>query len=346
MKRLPLWLWLVGAVVLIGVVVAITGIDPAYQFAIDVVVIALAGIVLAAQSARKRSTASAAELARFSPDMRWWWNGQAWQTAVSNDGRSRWDGRAWVPREYSSKVRNTVDATTYAITTFRNKRLNGWELQVMSISGRKFWRWISDARGTSNDFDLEGAHRQLVQAAENDPPQSWQMSRSAISALQSLVMELHPADSNDVVGPTAVGQLEAAMVDALHVAVGSGPNDLLPGVDRKKYWVSTRRYPGAGWQTAVFDRSLTNWLDHPIFCINEMESPDDALANHVAALAVVAEGPRTTWPTGMHFEPCVVPSWLNAIQGVRDRLKVGTSDRKGHVDAYVALRQRYRCEHL
>ncbi len=77
-----------------------------------------------------------------------------------------------------------------------------------------------------------------------------------------------------------------------------------------------------------------------------MESPDEALANHVTALAVVAEDPRTTWPTGMHFEPCVVPSWLNAIQVVRERLKVGISDRNGQVDAYLALRQRYRCEHL
>lgn len=33
----------------------------------------------------------------LSPDGRWWWNGQAWQPAVSADGRFRWDGTAWRP---------------------------------------------------------------------------------------------------------------------------------------------------------------------------------------------------------------------------------------------------------
>jgi hypothetical protein len=27
----------------------------------------------------------------------WWWDGQAWQPAVSTDGRMRWDGRQWQP---------------------------------------------------------------------------------------------------------------------------------------------------------------------------------------------------------------------------------------------------------
>jgi hypothetical protein len=346
MKRIPLWLWLVGGVLVVVVAAAISGIDPAYQFAVDVVVIAVAGIVLAAQNAGKRAATTAAELARFSPDGRLWWNGQAWQSSISTNGRSRWDGRAWVPREYSSKVRNAVDHTTYAVTTLRNNRLDGWELQVMSISGRKFWRWISDTKGASADFDLEGAHRELVRAAENDPPQNWQMSRSAISALQDLVMQLHPADSSDLVGTPEPGQLEAAMVDALHVTIGSGPNDLLLGLDGTHYWVSTVRYPDAGWQTAVFDRGLTNWLEQPIFRINEMEDPDAAITNHLAALVVVAQDPRTAWPSGMHFEPCMDPSWLEAIQTVRNRLTVSTPDRNGQVDVYVALRQQYRCEHL
>jgi hypothetical protein len=198
MRRVPLWLWLVGGVLVVVVGAAVSGIDPAYQFAVDIVVIAVAGIVLAVQSASKRVATSAAELARFSPDGRLWWSGRAWQSAISSNGRSRWDGRAWVPREYSSKVRNAVDSTTHAVTTLRNNRLDGWELQVMSISGRRSWRWVSDAKGASQGFDLEAAHRELVHMAEHDPPHSWQMARSAISALQNMVTELHPADSQDL----------------------------------------------------------------------------------------------------------------------------------------------------
>lgn len=33
----------------------------------------------------------------FSPDGRWWWDGERWQPALSSDGRSRWDGVRWVP---------------------------------------------------------------------------------------------------------------------------------------------------------------------------------------------------------------------------------------------------------
>lgn len=346
MKRVPIWLWLGGAVLVVVVGAAISGIDPAYQFAIDIVVIAIAGIVLAAQSAGKRSSTAAADVARFSPDGRLWWNGQAWQSAISSDGRSRWDGRAWVPREYSSKVRNSVDGTTYAITTFRNKRLNGWELQVMGVSGRKFWRWISDAKGTAGDFDLEGAHRQLVQTAESEPTTNWQMPRSAISALQDLVMQFHPSDSTELAAPVEPGQLEAAMVEALYVTVGTGPNDLTPGLDGKKYWVSTVRYPDAGWQTAAFDRSLSNWLEQPLFRINDLEDPDAAIANHLTALEVIAHAPRTTWPSGIHFEPCRDPSWVQAAAGIQNRLGVGPADRARQVEAYIALRSQLNCTHL
>jgi hypothetical protein len=33
----------------------------------------------------------------YSPDGRYWWDGQAWQPAISPDGRLRWTGTAWVP---------------------------------------------------------------------------------------------------------------------------------------------------------------------------------------------------------------------------------------------------------
>ncbi len=33
----------------------------------------------------------------ISPDGRWWWDGQKWQSLYSPDGSHRWDGKAWVP---------------------------------------------------------------------------------------------------------------------------------------------------------------------------------------------------------------------------------------------------------
>jgi hypothetical protein len=33
----------------------------------------------------------------ISPDGRWWWDGQKWQSLYSPDGSHRWDGSAWVP---------------------------------------------------------------------------------------------------------------------------------------------------------------------------------------------------------------------------------------------------------
>jgi len=33
----------------------------------------------------------------ISPDGRWWWDGQQWQSLLSPDGTHRWDGKAWVP---------------------------------------------------------------------------------------------------------------------------------------------------------------------------------------------------------------------------------------------------------
>jgi len=34
---------------------------------------------------------------QISPDGRWWWDGQQWQSLYSPDGSHRWDGKAWVP---------------------------------------------------------------------------------------------------------------------------------------------------------------------------------------------------------------------------------------------------------
>jgi hypothetical protein len=34
---------------------------------------------------------------QFSPDGKYWWDGQQWVPAVSQDGKQRWNGTAWVP---------------------------------------------------------------------------------------------------------------------------------------------------------------------------------------------------------------------------------------------------------
>jgi hypothetical protein len=45
----------------------------------------------------------------FSPDGRFWWDGQAWRPAISQDGRYRWTGTAWVPvRPVATVLRPTA----------------------------------------------------------------------------------------------------------------------------------------------------------------------------------------------------------------------------------------------
>lgn len=244
-----------------------------------------------------------------------------------------------------------MDSKTYAITTLRNSRLGGWEIQVMALGGRRFWRWVSDAKGTGSDFDLEAEHRKVVEIVENKPLESWSMSRADISAVQALVVELHPSDSIDVAGRVSSGiapgaRLETAMVDALSSSTGSGPNDLLNGLDHKPYWVSSLRYPAAFWQTGVFDRSLESWLERPLFLINETNGADATMVNHLAALVLVAESPRSTWPAGMHTEPCNDPSWIDAASDVTTRLARGAPGRKGQIDLYLAIRGKFECKHL
>src|SRR6266851_1859879 len=53
------------------IVAALTGIDPAYQFAVDVVAIAVGGMMLAVLSASRRTAAAAANLAPASAYSNW-----------------------------------------------------------------------------------------------------------------------------------------------------------------------------------------------------------------------------------------------------------------------------------
>jgi len=144
----------------------------------------------------------------------------------------------------------------------------------------------------------------------------------------------------------ASGQLDAMMVAALYATTGSGPNDQLMGVDGKAYWVSTLRYPAGFWQTAVFDRSNPNYLDHPLFLINESHEAAYAMANHLAALELIARSPRQTWPIGFHTEPCFEDSWMSAATEVRSLFAATSVHQIPEVDAYVALRSQLNCRHL
>ena len=134
---------------------------------------------------------------------------------------------------------------------------------------------------------------------------------------------------------------ETALVYALSTTTGSGPSDGLNGRDGKPYWVSTLRYPAGHWQTAVFDHSAQDSLDHPLFLINTTTHPGDALQNHLAALILVAESPRPEWPTGMHSEPCNDPSWRRALDMVSARIQQTT---EGPIETYIYLRNQYHAK--
>jgi hypothetical protein len=43
---------------------------------------------------------------RMSPDGKWWWNGEAWISAISPDGLWRFDGKDWLPFQQQSKPLN------------------------------------------------------------------------------------------------------------------------------------------------------------------------------------------------------------------------------------------------
>ncbi len=137
------------------------------------------------------------------------------------------------------------------------------------------------------------------------------------------------------------------MLFALQTTTSAGPNDLLNGQDGKPYWVSTVRYPAGHWQTAVFDQSLPNALDRPLFLMNATTDPTDALINHLAALVLIAGSPRSEWPTGMH-DQCSEPTWRNAVEFATAQLQAtqGAVSAVHAVGTYVAMRERYQARHL
>lgn len=69
--RVPLWAKLAAVVVAIMIVAALTGMDPAYQFAVDIVAIALVAMVIAIRSASRRESSAAASRDRASAYANW-----------------------------------------------------------------------------------------------------------------------------------------------------------------------------------------------------------------------------------------------------------------------------------
>jgi hypothetical protein len=166
---------------------------------------------------------------------------------------------------------------------------------------------------------------------------------------------VHRLRSGDMI-PDAIGKsasssendlstLEGRMVAALWTQTRIGPNDEVANHhDGGIYWVSTCRFPGAGWQTSVFDRRRILWLMRPFFRINDMESPFGALLNHCTAIIVVAETEPRSWPKGMKWSQSSDSSWLEA------RAKITTdqpdeNDPAGIVRFYSTLRSQYQCIH-
>jgi hypothetical protein len=139
--------------------------------------------------------------------------------------------------------------------------------------------------------------------------------------------------------------LDSLMVSALWTQTKIGLNDELQNRHfGKSYWVSTVRYPGAGWQTAAFDRKRIFWLMRPIFRVNEMDSPFRAFLNHCTAIIVLAEAAPESWPKGMQWNEPSEASWLEARTKILNEAPKD-DDPQEVVDFYSALRSRYYCAH-
>lgn len=139
--------------------------------------------------------------------------------------------------------------------------------------------------------------------------------------------------------------LDGSMVAALWTETRIGPNDELPNRhDGKTYWISTLRYPGAGWQTAAFNRERVLWLMRPMFRINEMASPVLAFLNHCTAIILVAEVKPQSWPKGMKWAEPSETIWLEARARIMSELPK-ENDPAAIVRFYSAIRSRYKCTH-
>ncbi len=136
---------------------------------------------------------------------------------------------------------------------------------------------------------------------------------------------------------------DSMRIDALVMKTKIGPKDELANPhDGKTYLISTIRYPGAGWQTAVFDRKRVLWLMRPIFRINEMNSAITAAFNHCTAIIIVAEAPPKSWPVGMKWDEPTEESWSQARAKIEDDI-LKIRDEEALVSFYSEVRRRYNC---
>lgn len=122
-----------------------------------------------------------------------------------------------------------------------------------------------------------------------------------------------------------------------------GPNDeLVNRHNGKAYSISSIRYSGAGWQTAVFDRTRFLWLYRPMFRVNEMENGVRAVRNHFTTIVVVAESAPGLWPKGMIWTEPSETCWSEAQRKVLSEFPNEWEPEK-IVNFYSSLRKRYNC---
>jgi hypothetical protein len=145
---------------------------------------------------------------------------------------------------------------------------------------------------------------------------------------------------------------DAIMIENLYTQTGVGVNDLVINRhDGKPYWISTLRFPDAGWQTGIFDRSLSSWLTQPLFRLNEMEVAPAALFNHVVAIALVAEARPHDWPRGMYWSRPELAIWTDRVVVMEAKLNekfvsVTQSGDAEYKALYSEVRRLYQSEHM
>jgi hypothetical protein len=133
---------------------------------------------------------------------------------------------------------------------------------------------------------------------------------------------------------------EGRRITALCLEEKVGPRDEVTNPhDHRPYTISTIRYPGAGWQTAVFSRVRLLWLVRPLFRINEMENPYFALLNHFVAMVIVGETRSGSWPRGIKWDEPSESNWQEAKGNLV--VKFNPVDHKSLVRLYRALRTAY-----
>ena len=172
---------------------------------------------------------------------------------------------------------------------------------------------------------------------------------SFMMPMTKAIVDVFQAAAVPSVIETESSEMDYTMLMALANPDALGPNDLIQRAgDARWYWISTVRVPIAlGWQTALFDRSQAEWLNHPLFQIVEMENPIVAIVNHLTTIAMVGEHDREWWPTGQHAGSPDNGAWGGLVSQVEAEVAlVSHSDLRDLAAIYTRVRQRYGCQHV